>query len=145
MATCINGVLAAKESRGPVPWIVVQEGSTSSHFIEKRSQPSTCLSRIFEVLTPHGQGNSVSRRHNDAGRPDLHVQFIYLSGRKRLQYIVSVVRPVLGAHFSVKLPVRGPEPTLANRRVWVMRSLENHLAPVRSEHTEDHKNVCVVR
>ncbi len=73
--------------------------------------------------------NAVARRHDDAGRPDLDVELVDLSGRERLLLVVRMVRPVGQRARRIELAVRRAQPALRDRRARIERALEDDFLP----------------
>jgi hypothetical protein len=77
---------------GTVLRVVVQERPAASQFILKvREFPAAAC--VFVVPAPNRERDSATYRHDNAGRPNLDVQFDWNARPQGLQLIVSVVGP----------------------------------------------------
>ncbi len=57
--------------------------------------------RIDVIPTSHAQPDAVTLRHDDAGRPDLHVKVIDLARLERLLLVAGVIGPLEQHAFAV--------------------------------------------
>src|SRR5262249_10451791 len=86
--------------RRPIARIVMQERTASRQLILAIRQPSAAATRIDVVLATDTQADAMTGRHDDRGRPDLHVERNNLAPLERLFLGVPVIRPVrLGKFF----------------------------------------------
>ena len=97
------------------------------------------------VAAQDAEPDPVPGGHDDAGRPDLHVELVDLTGGQRLDLIVRVPRLVLCAERAVQLSVRCPQPALAHGAQRVHRTLEGDLPSLWVEHVQHEEQVCVGR
>src|SRR6185312_3744045 len=51
--------------------------------------------------------------------------------------------PIRQAALAVELAVRGAQPALRDRSMWILCALESHLAAIRRENTQNEKDVCI--
>src|SRR5882672_9716753 len=79
----IQRYVSAKQRLRPVGGVVVDERPAAAHRIlhvrERRR-----LAAVLIVPAAYRQRDAVARRHHDAGRPDLDVELVDLSGDERL-------------------------------------------------------------
>ena len=83
----------------------MEERTAAFHLVYEGLQSRT-PSWVFVVLSPNSQGNTVAGRHDDARRPDLHVEGDHLCGRQGFQFIVRMRGPVFPAEPGIQLAVR---------------------------------------
>ncbi len=141
----VQGGGAAVDLGGAVVRVVVQVDAAATHdaALEVAEARLLLCSLVLVVLAADGQRDPVTGRHHDAGRPDLDLDLVDLTGRHRLPPAVRVDRPVGPAQLGVELAVRDPQPALRDRGVRVDGTLEHDLAPVRCEHPDDQEQVGV--
>src|SRR2546425_10845823 len=133
----------AEDVGRPVARIVVLERSHAGEHGAQRAESDARSPGIFVVATAHGESEAVSGGRHDRGWPDLDVQLVHLPGRERLLLVVGVIRPVGLRELGVELAMRGPQPSLGDRRVRIERALKRHLAHVRREEPNDEEQVGV--
>src|SRR6201999_2379255 len=74
------------------------------------------LAGINVVFSAYRQRDAISRRHDNAGRPDFDIDLVDLSRRERLYLVMAVIRAVRQRQHLVELAVRHAKPTLRNWR-----------------------------
>src|SRR5882762_10049872 len=70
---------SAEDRKGPVGWVVVDEGPAAAHRVfhigEGRRFPA-----VLVVFSADRQRDAVTRRDDDAGRPDLDIELDHFAG-----------------------------------------------------------------
>src|SRR5262249_20402813 len=97
------------------------------------------------VLAAHRQPESKTNRHNDAGRPDLNVEFDRLARDQRLDFIMRVIRPGRGRSGWIKLAGRSGKPADADGRAWIVRAMEGDLLAPQIENSQHQEKIGIGR
>ena len=108
-------------------------------------KPAAGPTGIHIVATADAQRDTIALWHNDAGRDDLDVELIDLSGRERLPFVMGVIGPERPRELRVELAVRCAQPALSDRGMRVERALEHHFLHVRREYAQHEEKVCIAR
>src|SRR3990170_3876699 len=101
--------------------------------------------RVLVVPATYRQADPVARWNNNARGPDLDLELDHLARRQWPLLVVGVIGAIGSAEGGVELPLRGPEPSLADGSVGIDGALEHHLFPVRREDPEHQEDVGVRR
>src|SRR5438128_12057206 len=104
---------AAEERNGAIARIVVQERPAAAELVlEVRKARSGGLAPLV-IAAAHGQRETMPRRHHDRRRPELDVERHHFARLEWLQFVVRVIRPVLGRELWIELAVRRAQPARA--------------------------------
>jgi hypothetical protein len=101
----VNGAASVEDVRWPIVRIGVCERTDTSIGVVEVLGEITQLPVVAIVTTEHRQANAVAGRYDDAGRPDLDVHLIDLTGDERVDPSVSVIRPIRQTPFLIQLPM----------------------------------------
>src|SRR5450759_1216303 len=93
--------------------------------VQERADSSQCIFHalesqrwaiVFVILATHRQTESVTRRDNDARRPDFHVEINRLTRLERPSFIVGVIWAVWQRSCWIELAMGCTQPAQGDRR-----------------------------
>ncbi len=89
----MQGRLAAEDVQRPVARVVMQERPVAGELVLHVREPAAGSAGIDIVTAAYGQRDAMALRHHDAGRNDLDIELVNLSGFERLLFVMRVIGP----------------------------------------------------
>ena len=122
----VNRVHTGEAGFGAVTGIVVSEPANA-----------------FEILPLQSQSQSITARQKEASRPDFDINWIDLTRRQLLNFVVSMQRPPVSGPFDVELALRGTQPSLRYRTFGLSGAEESKFLAGGIESTKSREDVHV--
>src|SRR5450756_1147904 len=132
----VQSVLPAKDCGRTVLGVAMDKRPDASQWVWDMRRDDGWAA-VFIILSTNCKGDSISGRHDNAGWPDLDVEFDRHARGERPNLIVSMIGAIRQTAFGVELPVRSAQPPLPDRCVRILGALEYHLVPIGREDTQD--------